>query len=235
VSAGTVVLWRHGRTAWNAEHRLQGATDVELDDVGRWQAEVSAAALAERFVPDRVVTSGLVRARDTARALGELAGTEVVVDPRLQERSFGSWEGMTSQEIAERWPEQYQVWRAGHDPEREGAESRRAVAERVSSAVEEHAGRTATGGTLVVVSHGAALTLGLVTLLGLDAASWRGVLGLHNAHWAVLRASAGTGRPRWVLEAHNHGPAVVVDAWNEGRAHEPTEAVPSSTADALRT
>jgi len=235
VTARTVVLWRHGRTAWNAEHRLQGATDVPLDDVGRWQAGEAARGLVERYVPDRIVSSDLARAFDTGRALGDLVGLDVEKDPRLRERAFGEWEGLTAAEIEARWPEEHRVWRSGQDPQREGAETRAEVARRMSEAVVEHAGRTPTGGTLVVVSHGAAITLGLVHLLGLDAVTWRGLFGLHNAHWAVLRASSGHGGPRWALEAHNQGPAVVIDDWNAGRPYEPTDAIPSSTADALRT
>ncbi|MBC7291041.1 MAG: histidine phosphatase family protein [Actinotalea sp.] len=232
MSAGTVVLWRHGRTAWNAEHRLQGATDIPLDEVGRWQVGQAAQGLSERHVPDRIVTSDLERAADTAEALAELCGLPVERDVRLRERHFGTWEGFTGDEIAERWPQQYATWRSGHDPQREGAETRREVAERMATAVADHAARTATGGTLVVVSHGAAITLGLVTLLGLDPESWRGVFGLHNAHWAVLRRSSGAGRPAWALEAHNQGPAVLVEDWDAGRL---TEGVPSTTSDALRT
>lgn len=232
MTAAKVVLWRHGRTEWNAAHRLQGGTDIALDEVGRWQVGQAARALAERHLPDRIVSSDLGRALDTARGLGDLAGLDVAADPRLRERSFGEWEGLTADEIAVRWPDQYQVWRGGQDPHRTGAETRAEVARRMSAAIEEHAGRTATGGTLVVVSHGAAITLGLAALLGLDPSTWRGLFGLHNAHWSVLRRSTGEGRPRWALDSHNHGPAVQVDDWNAGRS---TESMPSSTADALRT
>lgn len=235
MTAATVVLWRHGRTAFNAEHRLQGATDIPLDDVGRWQVGEAARDLVQRHLPARVVSSDLLRARDTAAALADLAGVDVETDARLRERGFGDWEGLTAEEIEERWPDQFRLWRSGTDPQRHGAETRSAVAQRMAEAIAAHAGRTETGGTLVVVSHGAAITLGLVQLLGLDAGTWRGLFGLHNAHWTVLRASAGQGQPRWAVEAHNHGPAVVMDDWNAGRRHEPTEAVPSSTADALRT
>ena len=71
MSAGTVVLWRHGRTAWNAEHRLQGATDIPLDDVGRWQIGQAAQGLSERHVPDRVVTSDLERAIEIAEVIAK--------------------------------------------------------------------------------------------------------------------------------------------------------------------
>src|SRR5690606_21205563 len=57
VSARTVVLWRHGRTEYNATARLQGQVDIPLDEVGRWQAEQAARDLAERHGPTRIVSS----------------------------------------------------------------------------------------------------------------------------------------------------------------------------------
>ncbi|WP_250448485.1 histidine phosphatase family protein, partial [Actinotalea sp. C106] len=132
MSAGTVLLWRHGRTAYNAEARLQGQVDIPLDEVGRWQAREAARALQVRHRPRRIVSSDLGRAAATGAALGELAGLEVETDPRLRERGFGAWEGLTSEEIAERWPEEHAVWRRGQDPERAGAETRARVAERMA-------------------------------------------------------------------------------------------------------
>ncbi|WP_182111519.1 MULTISPECIES: histidine phosphatase family protein [unclassified Actinotalea] len=231
MAARAVVLWRHGRTAWNADARLQGSTDIALDDVGRWQIAEAAQHLAQRHAPSRIVSSDLARAVATARALGDLTGVEVEVDPRLRERRFGAWEGLTASEIQERWPEAYATWRGGRDPDRDGAEARATVAARVSEAVAEHAAAVEDGGTLVAVSHGAAITLGLVALLGLDPAGWRGLGGLHNAHWSLLRASHRDIPPAWYVESHNLGPAVAVDDWNAGV---PTDAMPSSTGDALR-
>lgn len=232
MSARTVVLWRHGRTEYNATARLQGQVDIPLDEVGRWQAEQAARDLAERHGPTRIVSSDLGRAVATAQALSALIGVEVEVDRRLRERSFGDWEGLNAEEISARWPEEYTVWRDGRDPHREGSETRAAVAARMAEAVGDHAASTPPDGTLVVVSHGAAITLGLTALLGLDADAWRGLVGLHNAHATVLRASSAAGTPAWRLESHNMGPSVHVDDWNAGV---PSEALPSSAADALRT
>ncbi|MBX9246076.1 histidine phosphatase family protein [Actinotalea ferrariae] len=232
MAARAVVLWRHGRTAYNAAARLQGHSDIPLDDVGAWQVAEAAQHIAQRHTPARIVSSDLGRAVATARALGELADVPVDVDPRLRERGFGTWEGLTAAEIEERWPDAYAVWRQGKDPQRAGAETRAEVAERMVEAVSEHAAALDDGGTLVVVSHGAAITLGLVALLGLDPAAWRGLGGLHNAHWSLLRASHRDVGPAWYVEAHNHGPAVAVDDWNAGV---PADAMPSSTADAMRT
>ena len=61
-----VVLWRHGRTEYNAARRLQGQIDIPLDEVGRWQGTTAAAALFARHTPVRIVSSDLVRARSTA-------------------------------------------------------------------------------------------------------------------------------------------------------------------------
>lgn len=231
MTAGTVILWRHGRTEYNATARLQGQIDIPLDDVGRWQAEQSALDLWRRHDPARIVTSDLGRAQDTGRRLGELVGLEIEVDERLRERAFGEWEGLDVTEIAARWPQEYAVWQSGHDPARGGAETRAAVAERIAGAVTDLASAMEHNETLVIVSHGAAISLGMTALLGLDAAAWRGLVGLHNAHWAVLRASRGDAVPAWRLESHNLGPSVRVADWNEGV---PAESLPSSTADALR-
>ena len=231
MTARAVILWRHGRTAWNAAARLQGSSDIPLDDVGRWQVAEAAQHLAERHSPTRIVSSDLGRAMTTAQSLADLTGLPVDRDPRLQERGFGEWEGCSAAEIAERWPDAYATWRAGGDPDRAGAETRVAVADRVVAAIAEHAAAMDDEGTLVVVSHGAAITLGLVALLGLDPATWRGLGGLHNAHWTLVRSSSRSTGSAWYVEAHNLGPAVAVDDWNAGV---PADAMPSSTADAMR-
>lgn len=215
MTAGRVVLWRHGRTAHNAAARLQGQSDIPLDDVGVWQAETAAAALASRYSPTRIVASDLGRARSTAEALSARTGLPVHTDPRVRERSFGDWEGMTSAEIAERWPEQHAAWRSGREPERVGAETRAEVQARMVEAIAEQAGALEADDTLVVVSHGAAITLGLVGLLGLPA-EWKGVSGMSNAHWAEVQPGRPGSGLAWRLEALNVGPVHASSDWNAG-------------------
>ena len=227
----TVLLLRHGRTAFNAGGRLQGQVDIPLDEVGRWQVQEAARDLVARHVPTRIVSSDLSRACATAQAVADLLGVEVQLDERLRERDFGDWEGLTAEEISGRWPQEYAVWRSGHDPERTGAETRAVVATRMQRAIAEHAASTEPSGALLVVSHGAALTLGLTALLGLDPNGWRGLVGLSNAHWAVLRSNAPDSVPAWRLEAHNLGPSVQLSDWDAGVG---SESLPSSAADALR-
>ncbi|WP_125777583.1 histidine phosphatase family protein [Antribacter gilvus] len=216
MTAGTVVLLRHGRTAYNAGLRLQGQIDIPLDDVGRWQAAQGAAALAASHKASVVVSSDLVRAVDTADAYAEAVGVTVSTDPELRERSFGAWEGLTDGEIAEQWPEEHAAWRSGAEPVRAGAETKAAVAERMAAAVSRHADALELDDTLVVVSHGAAITLAVTRLLGLDPGEWRGLHGLHNVHWSHLHRSGPQGVPAWRLVAHNVGAGYPLDQWQAG-------------------
>lgn len=203
MSGPRVVLWRHGRTAFNAAGRLQGQSDIVLDEVGREQARNAAERLAE-LGPTKIITSDLSRARDTADALGERAGVPVEVDARLRERSFGAWEGLHREEIEQRWPAEYLEWRRGLEPSGIGADGLREVAERMHEAIAHHAGALGDGEVLVAVGHGAAIRLGLSALLALDPEGWFGLAGLDNCHWASLAPNPGRS-PGWRLTAHNVG------------------------------
>ena len=216
MTAGTIVLLRHARTAYNASLRLQGQIDIPLDEVGRWQAEQGATALAGSHKATQVVASDLGRARDTAAAYARHVGLEVVTDAGLRERSFGIWEGLTDGEIAERWPEEHAAWRSGGEPAVEGVEPKGGVARRMEEAVLRNAAALDPADTLVVVSHGSAITQAITRLLGLDPGAWRGLHGLHNVHWSHLHASGPGATPGWRLVAHNVGAGYPLDTWQSG-------------------
>lgn len=203
MSAGTVVLMRHGQTPWNVARRLQGQADIDLDDVGVAQA-VRAAGTVARMRPAAIVSSDLVRARRTAEAVAEVLGLEVATDTRLRERAFGTWEGLNHAEIEGGWPEAYEIWSRGEQPDGVGMEDRGEVGARVAAAVVEHAGELGDDETLLAVTHGAAIGAGVSALLGLDASAWHGISGLGNCHWSVLHPSV-RGTPGWRLHAHNVG------------------------------
>jgi probable phosphoglycerate mutase len=206
-----LVLWRHARTAYNASARLQGQIDIPLDAVGRWQARTAAARLLGRHEPALVVSSDLTRARETAAALASGAGLDVVLDERLRERAFGEWEGLSGDEIGARWPQEY----GGGEPERVGAETRASVAARMAEGVAAHLESLSRTDTLVVVSHGAALSSVVAELLDMPAAS-RAFAGMLNAHWAELVAARNDVRPAWRLVGYNIGPSDVSSDWNAG-------------------
>ena len=195
-----VVLWRHGQTAWNLEDRFQGSTDVELDDVGRGQADRAARLLAS-LAPSLVVSSDLVRASATARSLAGLVGLEVRLDERLRETYGGSWQGRTVSEMLETDRDDYQAWRSGADVPAGGGERRSDVAARVVPAITDALAEVPPGGTLVVVTHGGSARAAIGTMLGLPLDRWAVVGGLANCCWSVLEEVG----PGWRLVEHNAG------------------------------
>lgn len=86
-------LLRHGQTDWNIDLRLQGSTDIPLNETGREQARVAAAHL-NREDWDIIIASPLSRAKDTADIVAKQLGMNVVIVPELIERSFGVAEGL---------------------------------------------------------------------------------------------------------------------------------------------
>jgi broad specificity phosphatase PhoE len=195
-----VVLLRHGRTGDNASGRIQGQLDTALDEVGRAQALAAAEVLAE-VRPAVLLSSDLVRARDTAQVLADRLGAPVVLDPRLRELDLGAWQGLTSQEARARFPEQWRDWRAGVDSPRGGGETYRQAGERAALCVAEHLPAVPAGGTLLAVTHGGTARAALGVLLGLPHEVWGRLAPLGNTCWSVLFE----GEIGWRLERHNTG------------------------------
>jgi len=195
-----LVLWRHGRTAWNLEGRTQGHSDIDPDEVGRAQAAESAPRLAG-MAPDLVVSSDLRRARDTAAALAWLTGQAPTYDARLREMDFGDREGLTLDEAAAKWPEEIARWLAGDDVRLPGAETLAEVANRFAAALHDISSRLSDEGTAVLVTHGSAIRVGVCAFLGLPAAHWGRLGSLANCHWAIL----GEGARGWRIVEWNAG------------------------------
>ena len=97
------------------------------------------------------------------------------------------------------------------------------------ASITEHADRLESGQTLVVVSHGAAITLAVTRMLGMDM-SWRGLAGLTNAHWTELRRNPAGVQPGWRLFGHDLGPSTSIDDWNAGTSLA-AAAAPSRASD----
>lgn len=176
-------MLRHGRTAWNVAGRFQGRDhpdDPALDDVGLAQAAQAGQALGG-VGATLLLSSTLRRARQTADAVAATTGLVVRPDPRLAEQAFGHWEGLTRDEVQERFPEQYAVWRAGGEPNRDGGETRSEVGRRAAAAVAE----LPAGASAILVTHGAAAAALVANLLGLGDASRR-IHGLGNCHTSAM-------------------------------------------------
>jgi probable phosphoglycerate mutase len=153
-----MLLVRHGETDWNREHRVQGHTDVPLNATGLEQAR----ALADELSGSRLVAvyaSDLARTRDTAAIVAAHHHLDVILDPDLREKNFGSWEGMTDVEILDRFPEAVRGrWGDG--------ETNEAVAGRAIAAFDRIRGLHPAGPVLVV-SHGGPLRA-ILTHIGIE-------------------------------------------------------------------
>ena len=193
-----LIVVRHGRTEWNASQRMQGQADAPLDEVGRAQARAAAPRLAE-LAPAVIVASDLCRAADTAAELAALTGLAVRLDPRLRERSFGQWQGLRKDEIAERFPEGYARWQAGQAVDGWGVEPVDEVAKRAAAALQD-AAELAPDGTVAVFGHGASTKYALGALLGWPAPVVRTVRALGNCRWVELHRDAVRG---WQLDGYN--------------------------------
>jgi probable phosphoglycerate mutase len=210
-----VLLWRHGRTEWNAEGRFQGQQDPPLDEIGREQAVRAAPHLlaagldAEDTV---VVSSDLSRAAETAATLTALLGVPLRLDERLREHGLGTWEGLTRDEVARRFPDQYAAWTAGRPVPDRGGEDPAAVAERAMAALADLPAVT----TAVVVTHGGTAGRLLEHLLEMDPGHRRVFGALANCAWSELGAQSG----RWRLLRHNASVPQLIEA-PEGTAPVP--------------
>ncbi|MBM7519682.1 histidine phosphatase family protein [Nocardioides nitrophenolicus] len=194
-----LVLVRHGQTAWNAERRIQGQLDVELDATGRAQAEAVAPVIAA-LEPTLIWSSDLARARQTADTIAKEAGLVPTYDERLREFRLGDYQGLTHAELDARDPAAFARFQRGDWDAIPGAETPREVAARYAAAVTDLATALAPGETGVAVSHGAATRSGLVTFLGWPFELARDLRALGNCARVVLEQRT-TGR--WALASYN--------------------------------
>jgi 2,3-bisphosphoglycerate-dependent phosphoglycerate mutase len=151
----TLLLARHGETDWNAEHRWQGHSDIPLNERGREQARALAEELVDEVIA-AIYTSDLLRAYETAKVVAERKGMDVIVDDALRETNLGVWEGLTSTEIEERYPDDWRVWRDGGVPAGRGGETPGEARERIVEAAHRIAAAHA-GEQVLLVAHGGVL------------------------------------------------------------------------------
>lgn len=195
---------RHGETAWNAEHRVQGQSDVPLNATGRAQALAAAKVLAKEAF-EAVYSSDLQRARQTAEPAASALALEVVADPDLRERHYGIFEQLTYAEVKTRFPEEYARFLA-HDPgfDFHTGEALRDFFERSISAVTRIAARHA-GGHVLVFTHGGVLDMLYRHARGIPLGAPRD-FGIPNAGLNRLELRARGWRIRaWAEIAHLEG------------------------------
>jgi broad specificity phosphatase PhoE len=161
-----ILLLRHAETDWNRERRFQGWRDVPLSATGREQAESAARLLAATRI-EAVWSSPLARARDTAAIIAAPHRLAVQESDAFREMGFGEWEGLTRDQVRERFPDAHRAWaETPHEAAWPGAETLAMVRARALAGLE--ALRAAhTGQTICLVSHGITGRLLILEALGL--------------------------------------------------------------------
>jgi probable phosphoglycerate mutase len=202
MTAGRLIVWRHGRTEWNLQDKIQGQADIPLDSVGVDQARAAASRLAA-LAPTRLFTSDLQRAVATAGELALLTGLKVEYDEALREIDVDDWAGLTMAELAAINPEAAARIRSG-EPQRRGTagETVEEVAARFSAALERIADQGGPEDTIVIATHGLAARVGICLFLGIPQAHWPAFGGLSNCNWISLLPSRNN---RWRIEEWNAG------------------------------
>jgi alpha-ribazole phosphatase len=162
-----MLLVRHGETIWNHTSRYQGHTDIELSETGRNQAKLLAAELKKEKVK-AVYSSDLKRAYETAAILASLHNLPVQVTEQLREINFGEWEGLTYQEIMEKYKDLASEWYQYPGKVRlPGGENFEELKGRAYSAALDLMYQNDPG-TIIVVAHGGTIRAIICGILDID-------------------------------------------------------------------
>ena len=188
-----LILLRHGQSQWNLENRFTGWVDVPLSPTGEDEARAAGEKLRGRHI-DKLYTSVLRRAVDTATLALEAAGTTVPVterDAALNERMYGDLQGLNKAEAAKRFGDaQIKLWRRSYDVRPPGGESLSDTAARVLPYWESHVlPDLQAGRDVLVVAHGNSLR---ALVMHLDGLSHAEVLELEIPTGAPLLYEIGT-------------------------------------------
>jgi len=167
-----VILVRHGQTEWNRDERFRGHADVPLDKTGRAQANATARRISLQWNPAVVYAGPLSRTIHTGEPIASAIPSTVQVANDLIDADCGQWQGLTPDEVNERWPAEFHSYL--HQPgdfQFPGGElletARRRAMKCVNTLIEHHRNQT-----IVLVSHTALNRLILLSVLGLDSQSF---------------------------------------------------------------
>ncbi len=205
-----ILAVRHGETAWNKDTRVQGHTDIPLNEVGRGQARKLALALKSEAI-DAFYASDLSRALETAELSARAQGRRVRQHKGLRERAFGSFEGLTWAEIESQHPQEAQAWRKRlPDFAPPGGESLVQLQARVVATVNEIAAQHP-GEHLMLVAHGGVLDILYRTATRLDLQVPRTWELANTAVNRLLWTPEGLGLVGWADTSHLQGGALDED------------------------
>ena len=191
-----IILVRHGETEWNVTNIFRGRIDIELSQTGMKQAELLAEYLSDTKV-DAIYSSPLKRALQTAEVIARYHRLSVEITPALLDFHFGRWQGLSRQEVKDKYKALYAEWlKNPHQVQIPDGEKLDDVRKRALGVVESIIAKHE--GTAILVSHRVVNKVLICALLGLD-----------NSHfWNIAQDTCGITlftyeNNRFVLSKHN--------------------------------
>jgi len=161
-----IILVRHGETEWNVEEIFRGRIDIELNETGMKQAQLLAEYLSQIKI-DAIYSSPLKRALKTAEVIASYHNFDVKVVPSLIDFDYGEWQGLSHQEVRDKYKEVYAEWiKNPHRVKMPSGESLDDVRKRAIGVVGNIIAKYE--GTVVLVSHRVVNKVLICALLGLD-------------------------------------------------------------------
>lgn len=181
-----IYLARHGESIWNTLKIVQGQKDVPLTDKGKLQAKLLGQRLAKENI-DIIYTSDLSRAYETAKIISEVVNVEVVIMKEFREINFGIWEGLSKEDLLDRYKEEYELWLS--EPEKlavEGAETLLELQQRTIGGINKIINsKDNKYNNILVVSHGAAIKALILGLLDISLSNYKN-LALGNTSLSIV-------------------------------------------------
>ena len=145
-----IYLVRHGQTDWNIEGKLQGKIDIKLNENGRRQSRMIAQIILKLNI-DKIISSDLIRARETAEIINEIIGKNITFDERIREVNYGILEGMSRNSVTQ------EMWNIYNNvPEKLKAEANVHLFKRIKSFFDELQNSKE---NILIVTHGGALRM----------------------------------------------------------------------------
>jgi broad specificity phosphatase PhoE len=193
----SIVLVRHGQTAWNASEVFRGRIDIELDETGLKQAELLGEYLSQHEL-EAVYSSPLKRAVQTAEVITFHHGLAAEIVPGLNDMDFGEWQGLSLQDVRSRFSELFEMWSS--EPHRvriPSGESLDDIRQRVLTLINRIVDKYE--GTVVLVSHRVVNKVLICALLGLDSSHFWDIR-LDTCGMTTFEFNNG----RFVLTEHNN-------------------------------
>lgn len=179
-----IYLVRHGESEWNILNRIQGQNDTKLTAKGKEQAKKIAMRLKNEKI-DLIFSSDLKRAYDTAKIIGSELNLEVNSLKELREINFGIWEGLTTNEIKERYSDEHIIWMTEpHKLNIPEAEKLVDLQERLIKTINQLKNENEDK-NILIVSHGASIKAIILGILGIDISAYN-KFSLNNTSLSII-------------------------------------------------